>query len=94
MPKLSSDVLLQSNRAGVRFLLTDIDAGLTFLSVAHTTCLPGNRERSLGHAAEVYATVQRLLPRVTPLPGESEELKRKLAQLRRGLLDAGCSVEP
>lgn len=89
-----AELLRQSNQAGVQFLLTDTQAGLTFLKVAQTTAEPENRERSLKKARLAYDTVLRLLPRVMPDPEEKLQLEQKLAELKSGLAAAGNFPKP
>lgn len=86
----NSDLMRQSNCVGVRFLFAEMDAGLTFLAISTSTALPGNREQCLKNACAVYGVVLRLLPRVDPAPDEKLELHRRMAELRNGLIDAGC----
>lgn len=90
---LKSDLMQQSNQVGVRFLLAEVDAGLTFLNVAASSAMPGSRERNLKTARELYKTVLRLRFNVQPAPEEKQELQNKLAELRTGLIEAGCSPD-
>lgn len=88
-----SELLQKSNRIGVQFLLAEVETGLTFLKVAATTSREEGRARNLQNAGEVYRTVQRLLPRVTPQPEEKRQIESKMVEIREGLLQAGCPVE-
>lgn len=89
----TTDLLRQSNRVGVRFLIAEVETGLTLLSVAANSVLPERRDRTLRNAREVYSIVRRLLPRVAPIPAEKLELDDKLAVLRGGLIAAGHSPD-
>lgn len=93
MHNSNSDLLRQSNRADVRFLLAEIETGLNFLAIADTTPPNDGRERYLKTAREAYCIVQRLLTRVNFGPGEKLLFDSKLAELRIRLLAAGCSLE-
>ncbi|HEY1646975.1 MAG TPA: hypothetical protein VGF96_03260 [Terracidiphilus sp.] len=89
----SREILTQSNRIGVQFLLADLKMALTFLDVALITATGETHTRNLDHARRVYETVLRLLCRVVPSAEESAELAVRIAELKRRLQDAGCSVE-
>lgn len=87
------DLMQQTNQVGVRFLLAEVDAGLTFLTIAATTAMPVNRDRYVKSAHEAYSLVQRLLPRAQPAGGDEQELVTKMAELRTRLIDAGCALD-
>ncbi|HEY1578677.1 MAG TPA: hypothetical protein VGF82_16535 [Terracidiphilus sp.] len=87
--KKSSDLIANSNQIGVDFLRTDLDAGLTFVSVAKTTTCLETRARNFSKALKAYETVLRFLPRVTPSVGEQTEIMSKLEDLRADLERAG-----
>jgi hypothetical protein len=89
----TSDLMRQTNQVGVRFLIAELDAGLTFVAVAGSATLPGGRDRNLRSAGEVYRVVLRLLPRVQPAPDDKLELRSKMAELRQGLISAGYSPD-
>lgn len=89
----NSELLEQSNRAGIHFLLVELDAGLTFVATAATAALPENRAGCLRNAGKVYRIVRRLLPRVQPDEAERLELHSRMAALRKGLIEAGCSPD-
>lgn len=89
----NSELMRKSNSVGVRFLLAEVNAGLTLLASAATTAMPGNRQRCLSNAREVYGVMLRLLPRVQPDPDEKLELGGKMAELRDGLIDAGYRLD-
>lgn len=90
MYRPNSDLIRQTNRVGVRFLLAEVNVGLTFLTYAGHATLPGSRDRCLRNAREMYSIVRRLLPRVQPEYGEELELHRRMEELRTGLIEAGC----
>jgi hypothetical protein len=93
MAASTSNLLHESNRAGVQFLMAEAQVGLTFLELALNAGIRENRLRILEKACEVYRTVVRLLPRVTLLPSENSELQRKMARLKEGLRAAGVPPE-
>ncbi len=79
----------ESNKIGVEFLLTELDAALTFLDVARATGSPETRERNQGHAREAYDTARRLQTRVSMQPDEKQNFDEKLALLETRLQDLG-----
>lgn len=87
------DLLQQSNRIGVQFLLAELETGLTFLAVAGTTSIGENRARNIESAHQAFRTVHRLLPRVLPSPEEKLQINGKMDRLKQGLLKAGCALE-
>jgi UDP-N-acetylglucosamine enolpyruvyl transferase len=93
MAQLTREIISESNRIGVQFLLADLRMALTFLDVALVTATGETHVRNLHHARRVYETVLRLLTRVVPSAEESAELAVRIAELKRRLEDAGCAVE-
>lgn len=89
MEKSTRQIVAESNRIGVQFLLADLAAGLTFLNVAEVTQLAATRKRNFDSARTAYRTVLRLLPRVTPTHEEEMELTAKISELKRRLVAAG-----
>ncbi|HZQ41889.1 MAG TPA: hypothetical protein VFA99_01480 [Acidobacteriaceae bacterium] len=79
----------ESSKIGVEFLLTELDAALTFLDVAGTTDSPETRERNQGHAREAYDTARRMQTRVSMQPDEKKNFDEKLALLETRLQDLG-----
>ncbi len=70
MTSPTPNLLWQSHRVGVSFLLAETATGLTFVRIAATSTIPAHRERNLRYASEICAKVQRLASRVQPTPGE------------------------
>ena len=89
----SSNLIHQSNRIGIEFLLADLATGLTFTEVAAVTSSVEGRARNWDKAREVYRTVMRLLQRVSPSPEEQSQLQSRLEELKRRLEKAGYSPE-
>jgi hypothetical protein len=87
-----SELIDQSNRTGIAFLLTDLGAALTFIQVAETSSSPETRVRNYGKALEGYRTVLRFLPRLLPSAEELEQIQHKLEQIRLLLEQAGYLV--
>lgn len=79
----------ESNKLGVEFLLTELDAALTFLAVANVTGSPETRERNHEHAREAYDTARRLETRVSMQPDQKQNFEKKLALLEARLRDLG-----
>lgn len=91
MPSKSTrQIVEESNRVGVQFLMAETLVGLTFLDVSNTTGSDETRARNRQLALTAYETVLRLLPKVTPRGEEREALQTKLVELRRRLIDLGC----
>lgn len=94
MNRPNSDTLRQSHRAGVGFLIAEVDTGLSFMSIAESASPNDGRDRHLRNAREAYFIVTRLLSRVVFEPDEKLKLELKMTELRRRLLAAGCSLDP
>lgn len=77
-----------SNKIGVEFLLTELDAALTFLAVANATGSPETRERNHEHAREAYDTARRLQPKVSMQPDQKQTFEEKLALLEARLQES------
>ena len=89
MPRSTEQLLEESHRIGVQFLLTDLATAHTFLDVSEVTEIEESRKRNLEKARHVYDTVMRLMPKVAPSTEEHAVLEDKLAELRRRLIAAG-----
>lgn len=74
-----------SNKAGVEFLMAELDTAMTFLDVAETTSSEENRSRNCGNARIAYETVMRMRERVLLDGGQSQALDQKLADVRKRL---------
>lgn len=94
MTQSTRQIMEQSQRVAAEFLIADLTVALTFLDVADTTQSRDNRLRNLEHARAAYATVLRLLPRISPSAKEQPVLETKLAQLRDRLETAGVDLDP
>lgn len=90
LSKSSRQILEESNRVGVQFLLTEISAGLTFFGVSDTTQSMDTQQRNRRLALTAYETVLRMLPKVDPLEHERQALLDNLAELRNRLISVGC----
>jgi hypothetical protein len=93
LDKRSLLLIERTNQIGVDFLLTDLNAGLTFLQIALATDSPTDRNDHFNQVFKVYRTVERLLPRVIPGPHERMEIRIKLEDLKFHLEGAGYSCE-
>jgi hypothetical protein len=94
MPRPTAQLLEESHRIGVQFLLADLATALTFLDVSEVTELEESRKRNLERARYVYDTVMRLMPKVAPSTEELAALEGKLAELRRRLVATGQLADP
>lgn len=91
--KSTRQIIEESNRIGVQFLLADTSAGHTFLDVADTSGSRETQERNRQLALTAYKTVLRLTPKVTPLEHEARELQRQLGELRDRLISLGLLAD-
>ncbi|MBS1802236.1 MAG: hypothetical protein JST28_02660 [Acidobacteria bacterium] len=87
-----SGLMDQTNKVGLDFLRTDLEAALTFIKVAQTTSSSESRSRNFGKALEVHRTVLHFLPRLFPSPEELKEIDSKLEQIKLKLEQAGFPV--
>ena len=94
MFRANTDLLRQSNQAGVQFLLAEIAAGLTFLQMARTAATTERRDWNFMQSRKAYATALRLQSRVTPTPAEKCELETRMTELSDGLTAAGYRPPP
>lgn len=93
MARWSTDIIHESHRAGVQFLMTELQTGMVFLEVAETTKKVENRQRNVQNARTAYDCVVRLLPRVDPLPSERLDIELGLDRLKKRLIKNGCSLQ-
>jgi len=94
MPISTAQLLEQSHRIGVQFLLADLAAALTFLDVAEVTELEESRTRNRQKARYVYDTVIRLMPKVATSNEERAALEDRVAELKRRLIATGKLFDP
>ena len=92
-PKSTRQIVDQSHRVAVQFLLADITVALTFLDVADTTHSQDTRDRNRQNARSAYDTVLRLLPNVNATDEERIALQSKMERLKGRLLASGYSIE-
>jgi len=83
----------QSHRIGVQFLMADLTVALTFLDVAKVTQSDEVRRRNLENARSAYLTVQKLLPKLSPSREELIVLDAKMAELKARLIAAGYVLD-
>ena len=86
-------IMEESNRIGVEFLIADVSVALTFLEVAETTRSEGVRKRNRENARVAYEAVQHFLPRLCPSEEELAELEVKLSTLKTRLLGLGYVLD-
>ena len=86
-------IVEDSHRIGVQFLIADLALALTFLDVAETTRSEAARQRNRENARTAYHTVLHFLPRLSPSEEERGELEAKLAALKTRLLGLGCVLD-
>jgi hypothetical protein len=89
----TSRLMEQTNQAGIDFIVTDLNTGLTFLEIANVSGSDSNRKRNFEKAHEVYRTVTRLLPRVMPSPAVKQQIEKKLEELKGALEKAGYRLQ-
>ena len=89
----SRQIVAESQRIAVQFIIAELNVALTFLDVAETTGIEETRSRNEQHARSAYDTVLRLLPRVSPLEEELPTLHAKLAELRDRIHALGFVVD-
>jgi hypothetical protein len=82
----------QFNRAGGGFLFTELDTGLTFLSVAATTSNNETAIRNRENARLAYESVLRYMGRIHLDVDEQTRFDEKFAELKGALLEAGFPV--
>ena len=87
-----ADVLEESNRAGMGFLLTELDTALTFLGVAEATRDRDTAVRNRDNARVAYECVLRYQGPVHFQEEEKVSFENKLAEVKRALIAAGVSV--
>jgi hypothetical protein len=93
MARWNPDIMHESHRAGVQFLMAELQTGMVFLNVAETTSKQESRQRNVENARTAYDAVVRLLPRVDPLPSERLDIEVKLDRLKKRLIDNGCTLQ-
>jgi len=86
-------IMEDSRRIGVQFLITDLGVALTFLDVAETTRSEEVRKRNHENARTAYNAVQHFLPRLSPSAEERRELEAKLSTLKTRLRGLGYVLD-
>jgi hypothetical protein len=87
-------IMDESQRVGVQFLMADLTMGLTFLDVAQTTESEETRMRNCQNARTAYEAVVNFLPRVSPSDEEWATLEAKLRKLKDRLVALGLESPP
>ncbi len=78
------------NRAGMKFVLTDLDVALTFLDLAEVSHSEATVRRNHTNARIAHDAIERLLPRLTPDAEQRQLIDAKLAALKTRLRAVGC----
>jgi hypothetical protein len=92
MDKSTRQIVDQSHRIGVQFLMADLTVAQTFLDVAEVSRSDEVRKRNRENARAAYRTVLRLMPKVLPSAHERAALDFKLTELKARLLASGCQI--
>jgi hypothetical protein len=80
----------ESQAVQFEFLMTDLDAGLTFVRLAQSAVDdPGKRDRNLRKAEVAYETVGRLMSQVVLSDERRRELAARLEELREAINAVG-----
>lgn len=92
-PKPTIDEFLSTqsrvNKVSADFLKVDLQAGLTFASLALEADDGGKKERNRRSARKAYDTIMRLIDRVTLAEEEAESLRQDLERLKSNLIRLG-----
>jgi hypothetical protein len=86
-------IIFDAHRACARFLLVDLDLGITFLDIAKTSRNAETVQRNLNNALIAYSSSMRFLPRLTLTALEDMAIKEKLARLKTRLECLGYDSE-
>ena len=79
---MTKKILTSTHDVGVSFLRTELQAGLTFASVASTTGRSDTRKRNRQNASTALQAVMKFRKRVPLSLAEKEEVENGLADLR------------
>jgi hypothetical protein len=79
----------ETNRAGVEFVLTDLDAALTFMDIAARSGIEETVQRNHKNARHAYDIVLRLLQHLTPDADQRSAIDAKIAALKARLQAVG-----
>lgn len=93
MAHWNPDIMHESHRAGVQFLMAELQTSSVFLDVAETTSRLESRQRNVKNARTAYDAVVRLLPRTEPLPDERADIELKLERLKKRLIENGSDLQ-
>ena len=80
-----SRVVFNSNRAGARFLLTDLALGILFSEIANKSKDAVTVRRNRDNALTAYNSTLRLFHRLTLIHSEDLAIREKLAELKTRL---------
>ena len=82
-------IVEESQRIGIQFLIADLSVAHTFLNVAEVTQSEESRKRNRLNARTAYEMVLHFLPRVSPSDEEYPALEDKLRKLKDRLIAVG-----
>ena len=75
-------IIFDTHRACARFLLVDLDLGITFLDIAKTSMNAETVQRNLNNALVAYSSSVRFLPRLALTAAEDRAIHEKLIKLK------------
>lgn len=84
----------QSKIVQLHFLLAELAAGLTFVSIAQAAKADDAKARNRERARVAYDTIVRFTERVSMTPEQAREVRAKIVSLRERLQDLGESFSP
>ena len=87
------ELLRNTNNTGIDFLLTDLDAALTFMDVAAVSGIGETKKRNYENAYHAYRTVLRLLDKLDPDAAQRAVINHKLVLLKERLEQVGYRSE-
>ena len=82
---MKKNILRQTSDAGIDFLRTELQAGLTFARVARTTSRLATRQRNQRNASTALQAVVKFKRRVTLSGAQHDEIENGLTTLREAI---------
>lgn len=82
----------ESNKIGIEFVFTELDAARTFLAVADTTTSAETRDRNRKNACEAYKIALKMQKKVVMEPHQNSVFHEKITELKKRLEGLGLEI--
>jgi hypothetical protein len=92
LAKKTTQLVEESKRAKIRFLLTELSAGLTFCDVAKVSRVAQSKKQGVADALKAYESALRIASDVPLTTDEETQVRENLSELKSRLEELGQLV--